>query len=34
VDFSAGQPMRSLAVSGTKPAVEMLTQAQFGAQTQ
>jgi len=34
VDFSARQPMRSLGVAGTKPTVEMLTQAQFGAQTQ
>jgi len=34
VDFLAGKPMRSLAIGGSKPAVGMLTQAQFGAQTQ
>jgi len=34
VDFSAGKPMRSLAIGGSKPAVDMLTQGQFGAQTQ
>ncbi len=34
VDFSAGQPTRSLAVAGSKPTVDIVTQAQFGAQTQ
>jgi choloylglycine hydrolase len=34
VDFSAGQPMRSLAVVGAGQTVELLGQAQFGAQTQ
>jgi choloylglycine hydrolase len=34
VDFSAGQPMRSLPVNSAKQAVETLSQAQFGAVTQ
>jgi choloylglycine hydrolase len=34
VDFSAGQPMRSLPVNSARQAVETLTQAQFGAVTQ
>jgi choloylglycine hydrolase len=34
VDFSAGQPLRTLAVAGLKQGVEMLNPAQFGAQTQ
>jgi choloylglycine hydrolase len=34
VDFSVGQPMRSLPVNGAKQAVETLSQAQFGAVTQ
>jgi choloylglycine hydrolase len=34
VDFSMGQPMRSLPVNGAKQAVETLSQAQFGAVTQ
>ena len=34
VDFSAGQPVRSLPVNSAKQAVETLSQAQFGAVTQ
>jgi hypothetical protein len=34
VDFSVGQPRRSLPVNGAKQAVETLSQAQFGAVTQ
>jgi len=34
VDFSAGQPTRSLAVSGVKGTVKMLSQAQFATPTQ
>jgi choloylglycine hydrolase len=34
VDYSAGQPLRTLAVAGLKQGVEMLNPAQFGAQTQ
>ncbi len=34
VDFSAGQPMRAIAVGGGKPTVEMLSPAQLATTTQ
>ena len=34
VDFSPGQPARSLAVAGTEPTVEMLAPGDFATVTQ
>jgi choloylglycine hydrolase len=34
VDFSAGQPMKTLSIAAAKPTVEMLSPAQFTTATQ